>query len=870
MFYNQGVKELAERFATDLKNGLTDNQVKESLEKYGLNELEKTKKQSLLLRFFLQFKDALTIILILAAIVSIIVEPTEWIDSVIIVGVVIINAILGLVQENNAERALEALQKMASPRAKVIRNGNTITVDASEVVPGDLLVLEAGDCIASDGRLIEAFNLKVDESALTGESVPVEKVSDLIDKKEVPLAERNNMVHASCNVTYGRGVVLVTATGEDNEVGKIATMLQQTKRQNTPLQDQLDQIGKTIGIFCIVICIIVFFMEMLSGLSVLEAFKTAIALAVAAIPEGLATVVTVVLALSVQRMVKKNAIVKSLPAVETLGSTSIVCSDKTGTLTQNKMTVVKTYLYQHVIEPLETCSEETTQLLNYFTLCSDGNISNVAGKEVSVGDPTETALVKASLEKGFTKETLAKMYPRFNELAFDSNRKMMTVFVKHEGKIISITKGGPDVIFSRCKDLDLDEVSKINEIMSNDALRVLALGIRFWQEEPDEITSEVVENNLTFIGMVGMIDPPRDEAKQAVVEAKSAGVRTIMITGDHVITASAIARSLGILEPGQKAIMGSELEKMSDQQLTEQIEDFSVYARVAPEHKVRIVKAWKAKGKVVAMTGDGVNDSPALKAADIGCAMGITGTDVAKGAASMILTDDNFATIITSIKEGRGIFDNIKKDVQFLLSSNIGEVITIFGASVISLLTPVDFGVPLLPIHLLWVNLITDSLPAFALGMEPSEPDVMKRKPRHKDESFFAHGLGFTIAWQGAMIGVLTLIAYAIGNAQDHLIGMTMAFITLCGCQLVHSFNVKSSTSIINRRLFNNAYLWGALAAGLLLQVILIAIPELSAIFKLQRLNIIQWGICIGLCLSTTVICELVKLYHKIKEKNVV
>lgn len=870
MFYNQGVKELAERFATDLKNGLTDNQVKESFEKYGPNELEKTKKQSLLLRFFLQFKDALTIILIIAAIVSIIVEPTEWIDSVIIIGVVIINAVLGLIQENNAERALEALQKMASPRAKVIRNGNTITVDASEVVPGDLLVLEAGDCIASDGRLIEAFNLKVDESALTGESVPVEKTSDLIDKKEVPLAERNNMVHASCNVTYGRGVVLVTATGEDNEVGKIATMLQQTKRQNTPLQDQLDQIGKTIGILCIVICIIVFFMEMLSGLSVLEAFKTAIALAVAAIPEGLATVVTVVLALSVQRMVKKNAIVKSLPAVETLGSTSIVCSDKTGTLTQNKMTVVKTYLYQHVIEPLETCSEETTKLLNYFTLCSDGNISNVAGKEISVGDPTETALVKASLEKGFTKEALAKMYPRFNELAFDSNRKMMTVFVKHEGKIISITKGGPDVIFSRCKDLDLDEVSKINEIMSNDALRVLALGIRFWQEEPDEITSEVVENNLTFIGMVGMIDPPRDEAKQAVVEAKNAGVRTIMITGDHVITASAIARSLGILEPGQKAIMGSELEKMSDQQLTEQIEDFSVYARVAPEHKVRIVKAWKGKGKVVAMTGDGVNDSPALKAADIGCAMGITGTDVAKGAASMILTDDNFATIITSIKEGRGIFDNIKKDVQFLLSSNIGEVITIFGASVISLLTPVDFGVPLLPIHLLWVNLITDSLPAFALGMEPSEPDVMKRKPRHKDESFFAHGLGFTIAWQGAMIGILTLIAYAIGNAQDHLIGMTMAFITLCGCQLVHSFNVKSSTSIINRRLFNNAYLWGALAAGLLLQVILIAIPELSAIFKLQRLNIIQWVICIGLCLSTTVICELVKLYHKIKEKNVV
>lgn len=865
MFYNQQPQELAQKFSTDLKNGLTDKQVKENLEKYGPNELKKTQKQSLLLRFILQFKDALTIILIIAAIVSIIVEPTEWIDSVIIIVVVIINAILGLVQENNAQRALEALEKMASPKAKVIRNGNTITVDTSQVVPGDLLVLEAGDSIASDGRLIEAFNLKVDESALTGESVPVEKISELISKEEVPLAERNNMVYASCNVTYGRGVALVTTTGEDNEVGKIATMLQQTKSQNTPLQDQLDQIGKSIGVLCIIICIIVFFMEVLSGLTVLEAFKTAIALAVAAIPEGLATVVTVVLALSVQRMVKKNAIIKSLPAVETLGSTSIVCSDKTGTLTQNKMTVIKTYRYKHQIEPIETCSEETNELLNYFTLCSDGSISNVAGKEVLVGDPTETALVKASLEKGFTKESLAKDYPRFNELAFDSDRKMMTVFVKYEGKILSITKGGPDVIFSRCKDLDLDEVTKVNEAMSNDALRVLALGVRYWQEEPSEITSELVENNLTFVGMVGMIDPPREEAKQAVAEAKKAGVRTIMITGDHVITASAIARSLGILELNQKAIMGSELEKMSDEQLAEHIEEYSVYARVAPEHKVRIVKAWKSKGKIVAMTGDGVNDSPALKAADIGCAMGITGTDVAKGAASMILTDDNFATIITSIKEGRGIFDNIKKDVQFLLSSNIGEVLTIFGASVISLITPFDFGVPLLPIHLLWVNLITDSLPAFALGMEPTEPDVMERKPRKKDESFFSNGLGFTIAWQGAMIGILTLIAYAIGNQIDHLTGMTMAFITLCGCQLVHSFNVKSHHSILNKRLFNNIYLWGALAAGLFLQVIIMTIPELAYIFKLQRLHLIQWLICIGLCLLTIVICEIVKLYHRNK-----
>lgn len=865
MFFNQSKEEVAQQFSTDLKNGLTKQQVEEHLKQYGHNELEKPKKQPLWLRFLYQFKDALTLILIAAAIISIIVEPNDWIDSAIIVFVVVVNAILGLVQENNAERALEALEKMASPKAKVIRDGAVMTIDANMVVPGDLLVIEAGDCIASDGRLVECFNLKVDESALTGESVPVEKNMDTIHQEEVPLADRHNMVFASCNVTYGRGIALVTTTGKDNEVGKIATMITQAKKQNTPLQDQLDQIGKTIGIVCIIICIVVFGMEMLSGLAVFDAFKTSIALAVAAIPEGLATVVTVVLALSVQRMVKKNAIVKSLPAVETLGSTSIVCSDKTGTLTQNKMTVVKTYVYGQEIELIENCSKDAIPLLNYFTLCSDGTISMIEGQEEAIGDPTETALVKASLEKGYPKDVLSKDYPRFQELAFDSERKMMTVFVRHEGKILSITKGGPDVIFKRCNNIDLDTVNRVNETMSNDALRVLALGIRYWQEEPEEYTSDIVENDLTFVGMVGMIDPPRMEAKQAVTEAKKAGVRTIMITGDHIVTASAIARSLGILEPGQKAIMGEDLSKMSDEELTEHIEEYSVYARVAPEHKVRIVNAWKAKDKIVAMTGDGVNDSPALKAADIGCAMGITGTDVAKGAASMILTDDNFATIITSIREGRGIFDNIKKDVQFLLSSNIGEVITIFGASLISFITPYEFGVPLLPIHLLWVNLITDSLPAFALGMEPTEKTVMERKPREKNESFFAHGLGFTIAWQGLMIGVFTLIAYAIGNQQDHTIGMTMAFITLCGCQLVHSFNVKSSGSILNRSLFSNPYLWGALAAGLLLQVVILAVPELSTIFKLQPLNAVQWLICLGLCLSTTVICEIVKYFHRKK-----
>ena len=604
-------------------------------------------------------------------------------------------------------------------------------------------------------------------------------------------------------------------------------------------------------------------MELLSGMGFLDAFKTAVALAVAAIPEGLATVVTVVLALSVQKMVKKNAIVKSLPAVETLGSTSIVCSDKTGTLTQNKMTVVKVYQDQGQIEPIETCSQQAYQLLNYFTLCSDGTISVVDGKEVSVGDPTETALVKASMIKGFMKTDLMTQYPRFNELSFDSDRKMMSVFVEDDGKYLQITKGGPDVIFSRCSNIDLETVSKVNETMSKDALRVLALAIRYYDEKPETVSSEDNEKDMTFVGMVGMIDPPREEVKDAIAEAKKAGVRTIMITGDHIVTASAIAKGLGILDEGQKAIMGDDLSKMSDEELFEHIEDYSVYARVAPEHKVRIVNAWKAKGKVVAMTGDGVNDSPALKSADIGCAMGITGSDVAKGAASMILTDDNFTTIIHSIKEGRGIYDNIKKDVQFLLSSNIGEVITIFGASLLSLFLPGNIGTPLLPIHLLWVNLITDSLPAFALGMEPTEDDVMNRPPREKDESFFAGGLGFTIAWQGFMIGTLTLIAYFIGNQIDHLTGMTMAFITLCGSQLIHSFNVKSHHSILNKRLFNNIYLWGSLAAGLFLQIIILTIPELSEIFKLQQLHLVQWLICIGLSLSTVVICEISKLMKK-------
>ncbi|RHN03069.1 cation-translocating P-type ATPase [Dielma fastidiosa] len=867
---NQTKQELEKALNVDTSIGLGSEEVKKRQAKDGFNELEQPKKASLFVRFMLQFKDTLVIILLIAALVSVLVEPGDWIDSAIIVFVVVVNAILGVVQESKAEKSLEALQKLSAPNAKVLRDGKKCVVPARELVVGDVLVLEAGDCVPSDARIVECHNLKVDESALTGESLPVEKNDEIIDKTEVALGDKTNMVFQSCNVTYGRAIAIVTSIGMQNEVGKIAGMLLAAKQEATPLQNKLDEIGKMIGIMCIGICIVVFGMEMLSGLSALDAFKTSVALAVAAIPEGLATVVTIVLALSVQKMVKQNAIVRRLPAVETLGSTSIVCSDKTGTLTQNKMTVVKTYTPAMGLRSFEeTEDHEAIDMLNYFTLCSDAELIEENGQLIEIGDPTETALVAASLKKGFSKEKLAETYQRDAELAFDSERKMMTVFYKLNGQILSITKGGPDVTLARCVNADITKAMAANDEMANDALRVLAVAVRVWDQIPEKLTSELIENDLTFIGLVGMIDPPRPEVKDAVAVAAKAGVRTIMITGDHITTAVAIAKNLGILTAGQKAIMGVELDKMSQEELESHIDEYSVYARVAPEHKVRIVKAWQAQGHIVAMTGDGVNDAPALKSADIGCAMGITGTDVAKGAAAMILTDDNFATIISSIREGRGIFDNIKKDVQYLLSSNIGEVLVIFGASLISVLIPASgFGVPLLPIHLLWVNLITDSLPAFALGMEPTEADVMNRKPRKKDEDFFAHGFLWTIIWQGIMVGVLTLCSYALGENVSHEYGMTMAFITLVGCQLFHSFNVKSHHSVFSKQIFNNKYLWGAAAVGVLLQVLIINVPFLSDIFKLVPLDPIHALEAIGISALTVVFVEIYKLIKRIQHKD--
>lgn len=856
-------KQLEELLQTNSKNGLSSEEALKRLKENGYNQLKEAKKESLLIKFLNQFKDTLTLILLVAALVSYVVEPTEWVDSVIILVVVIINAILGVVQENKAEKSLEALKKMSAPSAKVIRDGVASVIDAKELVVGDVLLLEAGDCVGSDARIIESHNLQIDESALTGESVPVNKYAEPLEMSDVPLGDRINMAHQSCNVTYGRGVAIVVASGMDNEVGKIADMLMNEKQEATPLQIKLDEIGKAIGLLCIAICAVVFCMEYFSGLEdLLSAFKTAIALAVAAIPEGLATVVTIVLALSTQKMVKHNAIVRRLPAVETLGSTSIVCSDKTGTLTQNKMTVQEIYTCDGLKKLDDANSEAEIEMINYFTLCSDAQIKD--GKEI--GDPTEVALVAASLKKNYTKETLYEIYHRKEELSFDSERKMMTVFFEKENEIISITKGGPDVVLSRCDDVDTEAVMKANNAMADKALRVLAVAYRKWDAMPETLDFDTVENHLTFVGLTGMIDPPRPEVKDAIQVAKGAGVRTVMITGDHINTASAIAKELGILTENTEAISGNELNAMSDEELLNNIERYAVYARVAPEHKVRIVNAWQAKGHIVAMTGDGVNDAPALKSADIGCAMGITGTEVAKSAAAMVLTDDNFATIITSIREGRGIFDNIQKDVQYLLSSNIGEVLTIFLASLISILVPESgLGVPLLPIHLLWVNLITDSLPAFALGLEPTEKTVMERKPRKKDEDFFSNGLMSTIIWQGCMVGLLTLASYIYGEAINHETGMTMAFVTLSACQLFHSFNVKSHESVFNKQIFNNRYLWGAALLGAVLQVLIINVPALAKIFKLVPLSPMCILVSVGLAFCVIIIVEITKLLKKKK-----
>ena len=873
MYYNQKATEVAEKLSVNTEAGLSSNEVQSRLEKYGYNELKQGKKEPLILRFLKQFADVLIIILLIAAVVSIILEPKDWIESMIIFVVVLLNAILGTVQESRAEKSLEALKKMSAPVAKVIRDGKVTKIDSKDIVVGDIICVEAGDFDPADARIIECANLKTDEAALTGESLPVTKTSEVLgeDGKELPLGDRKNMLFSSSFVTYGRATAVVTATGMETEVGHIAKMLGEGKNESTPLQHKLAEVGKLIGIMCLVICAVVFCLEwrfgLQGGVNWLEAFKSAVALAVAAVPEGLATVVTIVLALGVTKMAKQNAIVKRLPAVETLGSTSIICSDKTGTLTQNKMTVLKYYDCEKIYNANEK-SVKSDMIAGHFAFCCDAKIEMENGVEKRIGDPTETALIEFNNLYG---ASIADRV-RIGELPFDSERKMMTVIYKNGDKFISITKGAPDVILRRI--VNKEEVAnaeKANAEMASEALRVLGLAIREFDSMPEVDFS--LEENMTFIGLVGMIDPPRPEVIDAVATAKRAGMRTVMITGDHVATASAIAKQLGIIAEGERAVSTEELNKMSDEELLENIEKYTVYARVTPADKVRIVETWQKKGKIVAMTGDGVNDSPALKKSNIGCAMGITGTDVAKEAADMILTDDNFSTIVYAVKEGRGIYANIKKCVKFLLSSNIGEVFTIFVASILSLIPALSgLGMPLLPIHLLWINLITDSLPAVGLGMEKPSANVMLEKPREKNEGFFAHKLALFIVLEGIAIGALTLFAFilgheilpAFGTYTPAQIGPTMAFVTLSCVELFHSYNNKCDGSIFNKKILDNKMLNLSFIIGFVLSVAVLYIPVVNTkILKLVPLKIEYLAICIGLGLMIVVIMEISKLIRK-------
>lgn len=856
--------ELENEFGSNLECGLSTDKVNENQMKYGKNVLEEKKKTPLIIKFLLEFKDPLIIILIIAAVVSVIVDPHEWIESVIIMVVVLINAILGLYQENKAEKSLEALKKMTAATCKVIRDNVIQTIPTEELVVGDIISVEAGDSIPADAVIIDCSNLKVEEAALTGESVPVDKSNEYIEEDDIPLGDKKNCLFSSTYVTNGKAKAIVTSVGMATEIGKIASMLSEQKDEMTPLQHKLNKVGNTIGIMALAICVVVFILEMVTlnwdWSKFSEAFITAVALAVAAIPEGLATVVTIVLSIGVTKMSKRNAVVKKLPAVETLGSCNVICSDKTGTLTQNKMTVKKLYLNE--IKDIDDLTKEEKNMITYFAICCDAAIEEKNNKIVRIGDPTELALLDINLIHG---EDIKK-FNRLLDLPFDSDRKLMTTVIKVDSKYVAITKGAPDQVIrlSSNNDKEKEKASEANSKMANDALRVLALAIKEFDELPNP---EQLEKDLNFVGLVGMIDPARPEVKEAIRIATKAGIKTVMITGDHIVTACAIARELGILKEGDRAITSQELEELSDEYLEEHIHEFSVFARVAPKDKVRIVEAWQKRDAICAMTGDGVNDAPALKKAEIGCAMGITGTDVSQEAADIILKDDNFSTIVEAVKEGRGIYDNIRKCVKYLLSSNIGEVITIFVASLITAFGAASFGTPLAAMHLLWINLITDSLPAFGIGMEEADESIMESKPRSKHEGFFSNGYAWKICAEGLIIGLITLVAYAIGEQTSHAVGQTMAFLTLSSTQLFHAYNVKSHHSVFSPKSYKNKFMNFAFILGFTLQIFVIYCPGVRDLFEFTQLNFTNFAICIGLSLVMVVIMEITKLINKIKNK---
>ena len=858
-FYNQEITEVLTRFKTDEATGLTTEEVKNRQLYYGYNQLDSKRRKSFLRMFFEQFKSFMIIILLIAAVISGVVgimDGDGLLDTFVILGILILNAFVGAFQERKAESSLEALTNLAAPETKVLRDGNISSITTRELVPGDIVILETGVVIPADLRLTEAVNLKIQESSLTGESVPVDKQTEPLKDNGIALGDRTNMAFSTGMVTYGRGRGVVVTTGMQTEVGKIANLLQQTADTETPMSRRLEQLGKVLGIAAMIICSLIFVVGVLYGNSALSMFMTAVSLAVAAIPEGLPAVSTVVLAIGVQRMVRRNAIIRTLPSVETLGSASVICSDKTGTLTQNKMTVVEAYVNHkrdliNRAVPATVLNAEENRLLSISVLCADAQIrTHEHGKYEFTGDPTETALLDFGILYGMYKNELDEKYPRVAEIPFDSERKRMTTVNRmSDNKTRINVKGGIEEVLSVCDRIiikgeirtvtrdDRRKIMQTNEEMANTALRVLAMAYKDLPEAPQSLLIGEIEKDLIFIGLLGMIDPARPEVIDAVDKCNTAGIRPVMITGDHKSTALAIASEIGIYREGDLAITGAELEKLGEEEFSDNVSRYSVYARVAPEHKVRIVKAWQKNNEVVAMTGDGVNDAPALKQADIGAAMGIVGTDVAKEAADMILTDDNFATIVSAVEEGRRIYDNILKAIQFLISTNIGEIFLLLITSIFNL------GNPLLPIHILWVNLVTDSLPALALSVDPAEEGIMNRKPRNSKKGFMTRGMVWRVLYQGIMIGSIPLAAFIIGLHDGGVIlGQTMAFATLVFSQLVHVRNLHSNTrSSLTISLFRNKPLIAAIAASAGLALIVLLIPPIRDTFSFTTMDGEHW-----------------------------